>query len=108
MSGNLIHFDDGNFKAQIASGVTMVDLFTTWCGPCRSFAPVVQKLADAYAGRAKVGKMDVEQAPGASAPLGVTNVPTVIFFKDGQEMQRFSGVRSEREISAILDRLLAS
>ena len=93
MAGNLHHIDDTNFKESIQNGITLVDFHATWCGPCRMIAPIVEHLAEALKGKIRVGKLDIDQAPGAASNLQITSVPTLILFKDGQELKRVVGVK---------------
>lgn len=93
MSENLIHLTDENFAKETAKGVVLVDFHATWCGPCRTIAPVVEQLASVVSGRAKVGKLDIDEAQQMSADLQITQVPTLILFKDGKEVKRIQGVK---------------
>lgn len=80
-----------NFDAQIKSGLVMVDFWAAWCGPCRMAAPVIDQLAAEYSGRATVAKVDVDGEPQLASRYGVASIPTVILFKDGQEIARQVG-----------------
>jgi thioredoxin 1 len=92
-SNNLIHLTDKNFKEETAKGLVLVDFHAIWCGPCRTIAPVVEQLATVVAGKAKVGKLDIEEAHDTSVELQITLVPTLILFKDGKEVKRIQGVK---------------
>lgn len=89
----LIHFTEAGFeKAMSAGGLMMVDFWATWCGPCQRLGPVMEQLAEDYEDKAVVvGKVDVDQEPGLAQRFGVMNIPTVIFFKNGQELERKVG-----------------
>ena len=69
----------------------VVDFWTTWCGPCRQVGPVVSQLAEEFDGKIVVGKCDVEEADEVAAEMGIRNIPTIIFFKDGKEVDRHVG-----------------
>src|ERR1700677_296154 len=87
----------------VQSGVpVLVDVFGTYCPPCRSLAPTLDKLASEYEGRAKVVKLDVEAAPDLAGGLHVPSVPTVIAFRDGKELGRLVGLRPEGDYRRLL------
>lgn len=89
----IVHLDDKNFKDTVATGVTLVDFHATWCGPCRMIAPVVEALAHELAGKARIAKIDIDQAQETTGMLQITSVPTLILFKNGQEVKRVVGVK---------------
>ena len=93
MAENLIHLTDENFQKTIAKGVTLVDFYATWCGPCRMIAPIVEQLSGMMQGKATIGKLDIDQAQQVTNQLQITSVPTVILFKDGKEVKRVVGVK---------------
>jgi thioredoxin 1 len=93
MTDKLIHLSDENFQETIAQGITLVDFYATWCGPCRMITPIVEQLADMLDGKAKIGKLDIDQAQETTANLQITSVPTLILFKDAVEMKRVVGVK---------------
>lgn len=90
---NLPHLTDENFQQSIAKGLTLVDFYATWCGPCRMIAPIVEQLAGKVAGKANIAKLDIDQAQQITASLQITSVPTLILFKDGKEVKRVVGVK---------------
>lgn len=104
MSGATFTFNDENFTESTASGVSLVDLYADWCGPCKIMAPTIDKLAVSYDGKAKVGKLNVDESQLTAGKMGVTSIPTVIIFKDGQEVDRFVGVQTETNLSSALDK----
>lgn len=83
---NIKEITDGNFESEIAgnNGLSMVDFWAAWCGPCRIIAPFVEQLAGEYAGRVTVGKLDVDANQRTAAQFGVRSIPSVLFFKDGK------------------------
>ncbi len=85
-NGHTITVTDDNFQDEIAgsSGLAMVDFWAAWCGPCRLVAPIVEQLAQDYAGKVKVGKLDVDANQQTAAQFNVRSIPTILFFKDGQ------------------------
>ncbi len=99
-------FTDGNFAAETASGVSLVDFWATWCGPCRAQGPIIEKIAAKYGDRAKIGKMNVDENRGVPGQFGITGIPTMIIFKDGREAKRFIGLQQEKTLASALDELL--
>lgn len=101
----LIHFSEEGFnKALEAKGLMMVDFWATWCGPCQRLGPVIEQLAEEYEDRSVIiGKVDVDQEPGLAQRFGVMNIPTVIFFKDGQELDRKVGAMPIDSYTQFLD-----
>ena len=76
----------------------VVDLWATWCGPCRQIAPIISELAEEYAGKLVVGKCDVEENDDIAMEFGVRNIPTILFFKGGQLEDKFVGAASKSKI----------
>ena len=99
-----IHLNKEGFdKAIAAGGITMVDFWASWCGPCRMLAPVIDDLAGKYEGKAVIGKVNVDDEQALAMQYGVMSIPTVIFFKDGKELDRKVGVMPAEAYTAILD-----
>ena len=103
MAENINHLNDDNFKESVREGVTLVDFHATWCGPCRMIAPVVELLANTLKGKARVGKLDIDQAPNVATNLQITSVPTLIVFKDGQEVKRVVGVKDLEFLTKLVE-----
>ena len=84
-NGKLLNVTDANFKEEVegASGLTMVDFWAVWCGPCRMVAPIVEQLADEYKDQVKVTKLDVDANPDTAVRYGIRSIPSILFFKDG-------------------------
>jgi len=102
MSGKLLDITDANYSSTISTGITIVDFWAPWCGPCRMQTPILEDLVASMNLDAKVGKMNVDENPNTSATLGIRSIPTLILFKNGNEIERFIGVQTkETLISAI-------
>ncbi|MDO4247205.1 MAG: thioredoxin [Deinococcus sp.] len=97
---------DSNFKDETASGLTLVDFWAPWCGPCRIIAPVIEELAGQYEGRVKVAKVNVDENPATSGQFRVMSIPTMILFKDGQPVEGMVGAQPKRAFEALLDKHL--
>ena len=92
------HLNEDNFDEKIASGVTLVDFFATWCGPCKMLGPVIEELGEESDGSYKVFKLDVDEGADIAMDYGVMSVPTMVIFKNGEEFGRMIGVRPKAEI----------
>ncbi|KPJ69526.1 MAG: thioredoxin [Planctomycetes bacterium SM23_25] len=108
MAENVLELTDANFTAEVeqAHGVCLVDFWAEWCAPCQMVGPVVAELAGEYAGKAKVGKVDCDPNRETAGKFGITAIPSLILFKDGQEMKRFVGITSKDDLKAALDKAL--
>jgi thioredoxin 1 len=96
-----------NFEALVKTGKPIVlDFWATWCGPCRMVGPFIEQLAQEYDGRAIVGKCDVDQDEELSARFGVRNIPTILFIKDGQVVDKQVGAASKAVLEDKLKALL--
>ena len=106
---DLLKFTDQNFRVEVleAPVPVLVDFSAVWCGPCKSLAPIVEELAKEYAGRVKVGKLDIDEDRETPTRFDVMAVPTLIFFKGGKEQAKITGLRPKSVIKEQLDALLA-
>ncbi|MDD3347016.1 thioredoxin [Oscillibacter sp.] len=101
------HFKTAEFDQEVeAATLSMVDFWADWCGPCKMLAPVVEAIAEQYAGKALVGKVNVDEEPDLARRFGVMSIPTVVFLKNGQEFDRKVGVMPEEAFTAVLDKEL--
>jgi thioredoxin 1 len=97
---NVLEINDGNFETEVLSSEVpfLLDFSAVWCGPCKVLAPVVEKLANEYQGRVKVGKLDIDESPGVASKFGIRGVPTVVVFKGGKESGRHVGVTNKETL----------
>lgn len=102
-----INITEQNFDEVLANNpVAMIDFGATWCGPCKALAPVVEEISNDYEGRAAVGKADVEECPAIAARFRIRNVPTVLFFKNGELVDKSVGGVQKKTLTDKLDALL--
>ena len=95
---------DADFGTEVEAqkGLTVVDFWATWCGPCRMIAPILEQLVDEYEGKVTVAKLDVDANPRAAARFGVRSIPTLLFFKDGKLVDQVIGAVPKSIIEAKL------
>lgn len=104
---NTAHWSTEAFERVLQDkGVVLVDFWAEWCPPCRVLGPTIDQLADRFEGRALVGKVDVDANQDLAGRFGVQSIPTVVVLKDGQEVERFVGVRGLDELSDALESAL--
>lgn len=105
MAGNVTEFTDAGFQTDVLSSQepVLVDFWAPWCGPCKQLSPTIDELATAYAGRARIGKLNIDDNQQIASEYGVMAIPTVIIFKGGQVVDRFMGITPKSKLSAALD-----
>lgn len=106
-NGTIVTLTDTNFKDEVldADEPVLVDFWATWCAPCRQIAPIVEELAEEFEGRAKVGKLDVDNNPRVAQQFGVRSIPTLLFFKNGEVEDQLIGAMSKNELAKRLEAL---
>ena len=86
MAENMLEITDANFESEVTNSTTpvLVDFWAEWCGPCRQIAPTIEEIAEEYKGKIKVGKLNTDENREIPVQFSITNIPTLILFKDGQ------------------------
>ena len=103
MSENIVNMSDADFDKIVESSPKLViDCWAPWCGPCKMLAPTFAALAKDYQGKVVFAKLDTDQAPKTAMSLGIHSIPTLIFFKDGQQVERMTGAHPRANIEATL------
>ncbi len=101
-----IALNEQNFNEEIASGVTLVDFWAEWCGPCQIMLPILEELSTKMKGKAKIAKVNVDENPSLAAQFRVMSIPTLIVFKDGQPVEQMVGVQQADQLEAVLNKYL--
>ena len=101
-------FTDGNWEEKVlkTSGAVMVDLWAEWCAPCRMIAPAVEEIAESYEGKLTVGKLNIDENPNTPGKYGIMGIPTLLFFKNGELVDRIVGVVPKDAIEKKVKQLL--
>jgi len=98
------HTSDQTFMNDIQNGLTLVDFWAPWCGPCRTIAPILDELDGELAGSAKIAKLNVDDNPQISDAVGVKSIPTLVLFKDGQPVEGVVGVQSKAALKQLIEK----
>ncbi|MDB4161500.1 thioredoxin [Bacteroidia bacterium] len=104
-----LEFSDSNFEQEVLNSDTpvLVDFWAEWCGPCRMIGPLVEELATEYEGKAKIGKMNIDNNPGTPMKYGVRSIPTLLVFKNGEVVDKIVGAVPKVTIAGKIDGQLA-
>ncbi len=104
-SEKIIALNEENFEAEVLQGdmPVLVDFWAPWCGPCRMISPIMDELAEEYEGRAKICKVNVDEAAGLAKQYKVLSVPTLFLFKDGVKIERIGGARPKDAFKELID-----
>ncbi len=96
------HLTDASFDGAVEKGVTLVDFHADWCGPCRMLAPVLEQVAKDVKGKASIAKVDIDSAQETAGKFNITSVPTMILFKNGNEINRLVGLRNAEDVKKFI------
>ena len=106
--GNILKFSDQNFEQEVLKSdkPVLVDFWAEWCAPCRMIAPAVEAVAGEYAGRAKVGKLNVDENQSVTSRYNIRSIPTLLVFKNGEIKEQLVGTTSKDNLAKLLDKNL--
>ncbi len=109
VAGDALKVDEASWDSEVmkAAELVMVDFWAVWCGPCQMVAPIVEELAKEYAGKVKVRKLNTDENPEIAGRYQVMSIPTILFFKNGQPVEKLVGARPKRQFKEVIDSLLA-
>lgn len=106
MSEDIVEVSDDNFASVVkGSGKLIVDCWAPWCGPCRMIAPTFEALAKDYKGKVVFAKLDTDKSSKTAMSLGINSIPTLIFFKNGEQVERLTGARPRADIEGAMKRI---
>jgi thioredoxin 1 len=108
MPEHVMTFTDADFGTEIREGLVLVDFWAPWCGPCRWVSPIIEQLASDYAGKVRVGKLNVDENQNTAMTYRVMSIPTVILFKDGEPVEAMVGALPKASYQQKLDRHVGS
>jgi len=108
MAGNVIELTDATFDKTVHNSdvPVLVDFWAPWCGPCIMMAPILQEIANEYTNNAKICRLNTDDARDSAMEFGISAIPTLILFKDGQVQKKWVGLASKKDLSAAIDELL--
>jgi thioredoxin 1 len=109
MSDKVVHVSSADFDSMLLNSrePVLVDFWAEWCGPCKMIAPALDELAEAYSGRAKIVKVNVDQERDLAVRFHVRSIPFLVVFKDGKQVEQQVGAAGKQQLKALIDRALA-
>ena len=106
MSDLVAHITDDQFQTTVAKGVTLVDFWAPWCGPCRMIAPILDELAGELKEKARIVKINVDENPLVAGQIGVMSIPTLLLFKDGKKVDQKIGGQAKPQLKAFIEQAI--
>jgi len=108
MAGSVIELTDATFDNTVHNSdvPVLVDFWAPWCGPCKMIAPIIEEIADEYSDKAKICKLDTDEARDSAMEFGISAIPTIILFKDGQVQKKWVGLTSKKDLTEAIDEFL--
>ena len=108
MAGNVIELTDATFDQTVHNSdvPVLVDFWAPWCGPCKMIAPIIEEIAEEYSDKAKICKLDTDEARDSAMEFGISAIPTIILFKDGQVQKKWVGLTSKKDLTEAIDEFL--
>jgi thioredoxin 1 len=103
-----VNFSESNFQKEVmeSSNLSVVDFWAEWCGPCRMVGPIIEELSKDYEGKANIGKVNVDENPDIAAQFGIRSIPTILFIKNGEVVDRLVGAAPKGTFQQKIDSLL--
>ena len=108
MAGSVTELTDADFDSTVHNSdvPVLVDFWAPWCGPCKMIAPIIEEIAEEYADKAKICKLDTDEARDSAMEFGISAIPTIILFKDGQVQKKWVGLTSKKDLTEAIDEFL--
>lgn len=108
MAGSVIELTDATFDNTVHDSdvPVLVDFWAPWCGPCKMIAPIIEEIAEEYSDKAKICKLDTDEARDSAMEFGISAIPTIILFKDGQVQKKWVGLTSKKDLTEAIDEFL--
>jgi len=108
MAGSVIELTDATFDNTVHNSdvPVLVDFWAPWCGPCKMIAPIIEEIAEEYTDKAKICKLDTDEARDSAMEFGISAIPTIILFKDGQVQKKWVGLTSKKDLAEAIDEFL--